>query len=136
MNFLIIEFILTLGDGLLPWLWGGGRREDATKESAESNRQSLFFEISRLFCPLAHFDDWQSSAITVGRIIFLMMYWFVWLMIDSGEQNVYDLKKKMVLEPSHIIWTDSNTQGGDGDIDDDNHDDDNNDDNIHYKEGI
>ena len=42
-------------------------------------------------------------------------------MIDSGEQNVYVLKKKIGL-----IWTDSNTQGGDGDIDD----------NIHYKEGI
>ena len=57
-------------------------------------------------------------------------------MIDSGEQNIYDLKKELVLEPSHIIWTDSHTKGGDGDIDDDNNDDDNNDDNIHYKEGI
>ena len=49
---------------------------------------------------------------------------------------MFMILKKMVLEPSHIIWTDSNTQGGDGDIDDDNNDDDNNDDNIHYKEGI
>ena len=32
-------------------------------------------------------------------------------MIDSGEQNVYDLKKKLVLEPSHIIWTDPTPKG-------------------------
>ena len=49
---------------------------------------------------------------------------------------MFMILKKMVLEPSHIIWTDSHTKGGDGDIDDDNHDDDNNDDNIHYKESI